>query len=391
MTEISRPWVGRTSEGAAGDAGPYSAQDWQTTWSTGFGQNNANRGVLRGVDGDLAVTASSPADTNVNVAIGGAYVEGIWYYNGASKSVAIASNSSGAVRIDIVVLVADYTAQTVRIAVVQGTPGAGVPTLTQSVGVIWQIPLAYITLASGFTSIANSAITDMRNYANLPANVALDVTNSSGGTLESGAAVIWLAGGGAAINTTTTEGNRNVAGVIESRVASAAQGRIITQGIFAITCDESVAVGDMLELSTTAGQAQKRTKDGIFARVLTANTGAGTKALAYVNVLPMDGYYDSGWFAVTGSTTYTKAHGLGITPRRIELYHSAVASPGAGDELVRVTHVLNDTNFAYSQDCVGADATNVYAQSGASAATGETVYSVRRQSDTGYWRILAWA
>lgn len=389
MTQVSRPWTGRTSEGAAGDAGAYSAAQWQDTWQTWEGQNKANRGVLRGVDNELAVTASSPADTNVNVATGAAQVNGVWYLNNASVPVGIAANSSGSTRIDIIVLTADYTAQTVRIAVVQGTPAAGLPSLTQT-ALIYQIPLAYLTLASGFTSIANSAITDMREYANIPANVGVDVTNSSGAALDSGSAVIWLAAGGAAINTTTTEGNNNIAGVVEGRIANAAIGRIITQGIVSVICDESVSVGEMLELSTTAGQAQQRTKDGVFARVLAANTGAGTKALAYINVVPMEGFYDSGWFAVTGSTTYTKAHGLGITPRRIELYHSAVAAPGAGDEIVRVTHVLNDTNFAYTQDCLGADGTNVYAQSGASANPGETVYSVRRRSDTGFWRILAW-
>lgn len=327
MAETSRPWQGRVSQGALGQAGPYSSTQWQQVWKTWFGQNNANRGVLRSVDGELAVSASSPADTNVNVASGAGMVQGIWFYNSASLAVPISANASGSTRIDVIVLRADYTAQTVRIAVVQGTPAAGIPALTQSAGSIWEIPLAYVTLASGFTTIAASVITDLRHYANIPSAVGLGVLNSSGSTLEQGSAVIWLAAGGQSINTTTSEGNRNIAGVIESRVLNGATGRVIIQGIISILCDEAVAVGNLLELSTTAGQAQKSIKSGIFARVLTANTGAGTRCLAYVDVpveipLIVTGAY-SGNNAATQVIT-----GVGFKPRRVEIHSSSDANPG---------------------------------------------------------------
>lgn len=103
-----------------------------------------------------------------------------------------------------------------------------------------------------------------------------------------------------------------------------------------------------------------------------------------------DANYDSGWFAVTTSTTYTKAHGLSGAPRHIEVYHAAVASPGAGDEIVRVTNVY-DLDGTLPQGMLGTDGTNIYAEtgSGSSPAAG-TVYSTRRDSDSGYYRILAW-
>ena len=42
----------------------------------------------------------------------------------------------------------------------------------------------------------------------------------------------------------------------------------------------------------------------------------------YDSALGTDGtQYDSGWFAVTYGTTYTKAHGLGATPRSVEVWH----------------------------------------------------------------------
>lgn len=327
--EISRPWTGRTSEGAGQDAGPYSAQNWQEVWEMWFGQNKTNRGVLRGVDNELAVTASSPADTNVNINTGAASVRGIFYLNNASVVVPLTSNSSGSVRIDIIALEADYTAQTVRITVVQGTPGAGVPALTQSVGSIWQIPLAYITLASGFTSIATSAITDLREYANIPSAVGQNVTNDSAVTLEIGSVVIWDSAGNADINTTTTEGHQSSAGIIESRIAAAAAGRIITHGIVPVLCDESVAVGNLLTTSTTAGQAQKATANSsmIFGRVLVANTGAGTRCLAYVAFPVFVPTIFTGSYS--GDNAATKAiTGVGFKPRKVEIHSSASANPG---------------------------------------------------------------
>lgn len=324
---IARPFTGRTSEGAPGSAGPYSAQNWRDIWQTWQGQNKANRGVLRGVDNELAVTASSPADTNVNVGTGAAHVDGAWAYNNASKTVAIAANASGSTRIDIIVLVMDTTAQTISVAVVQGTPAAGLPSLTQT-ALIYQIPLAYLTLASGFTSITSAMITDMREYANIPANVGVDVTNSSGAALDSGSAVIWLAAGGAAINTTTTEGSSNIAGVVEGRIANAASGRIITHGITSIICDESVSAGELLELSTTAGQAQQRYVGRAFARVLTANTGAGTRALAFVNV-PVDvPMFATGEYTGDGNATFAVT-GVGFKPKKVVIFTQATTSVSA--------------------------------------------------------------
>lgn len=102
-----------------------------------------------------------------------------------------------------------------------------------------------------------------------------------------------------------------------------------------------------------------------------------------------DPAYDSGWFAVANSTTYTKAHGLSATPRRIEIYHSAVASPGSGDELVRVTQVEDTTGSQY--DVLGANGTNVYATTGtAGTVAARTVMSKRRISEVGFYRIQAW-
>lgn len=322
--ETSRPWVGRTSDGYPGDSGPYSASQWQQLYAHGLnhGMENIDRGVMRGVLEELEVIPANPADTTVTVEPGAAFVQGIFYLNDADKILNIASNASGSTRIDVVILEADYTAQTVRLDVVQGTPGAGLPSLTQSAGTIWQIPLAYLTLASGFTSIAASAITDFRHYANIPDAVGIPVLNASGGALEMGTLVYLFAGGNPPqVAASSTEGQRNILGVIESRVLNGAVGRVITQGIFPVMCDELVAAGALLEASTTAGQAQKEIDGGVFARVLQANTGGGTRALSYINVLPDVGLAYPAIGTYTGDGAATKAvTGLGFVPRAILIY-----------------------------------------------------------------------
>jgi hypothetical protein len=95
--------------------------------------------------------------------------------------------------------------------------------------------------------------------------------------------------------------------------------------------------------------------------------------------------YDSGWFAVAESQTYTRAHNLGQVPRLVVLVHATNANPVASDELVQVTTV----SIGYGVSCLGWNATNIYAQSGNYAGYG-TCLNTRRYSSSGYWRIQAW-
>jgi hypothetical protein len=94
--------------------------------------------------------------------------------------------------------------------------------------------------------------------------------------------------------------------------------------------------------------------------------------------------YDSGWFAVAYNSTYTKAHGLGQTPRQVILLWSA-SSAGASEN-IPVTAV------GLSSNCVpvlGFDSTYLYATTGDSATSG-TVKSTRAVSASGYYRFMAW-
>jgi len=90
-----------------------------------------------------------------------ATVRGFYYESGPTGvALAIDSNSSGATRIDRVVLRLDRSTWEVRAAIRQGTPGSGAPTLVRQpwdTGV-WEIPLALVTVPSGASSITSGNI-----------------------------------------------------------------------------------------------------------------------------------------------------------------------------------------------------------------------------------------
>ncbi|MBA4375277.1 MAG: hypothetical protein C0401_03775 [Anaerolinea sp.] len=95
--------------------------------------------------------------------------------------------------------------------------------------------------------------------------------------------------------------------------------------------------------------------------------------------------YDSGWFAVIGNTTYTKAHGLSTQPRLVVLYH---ATDAAGtSEWVQVFIV--STAATYENSILGVTSANIVITTGGTGSQ-QCVYSTRRGSSTGYYRIFAW-
>lgn len=91
--------------------------------------------------------------------------------------------------------------------------------------------------------------------------------------------------------------------------------------------------------------------------------------------------YDSGWFAVAVSTVYTKAHGLGVVPQNVQVWHSTVAAPTGGTEIVSAD--AYGPNYGSG---IGVDNTNAYLQIGTTSA----ISNPRRYHASGYMRILAW-
>lgn len=289
MTEISRVWNG---SGGSGDDGSYSATDWSNTWF-GLAANGAlsnagdlNRGIIKGVLNDLEVAEQAVPNATVQVKTGEAFVQGIWYKNDVAETMTPAANASGSTRYDIIVLRADYTTLKVRLAIRQGTAGAGLPALQQAAGGVWEIPLAYLELVSGYTTISNAEIFDMREIANSYEQLYAYVQNKSGGVLEAGDTVIWDGSNNQAVTTSTIVGD-NVAGIVQGRIAANDYGRILRKGYGLVRVDTAVARGDRLSKSNAAAKAGFH--GGIrFARAMLAGA-VDTRVLSYVDVVECHG------------------------------------------------------------------------------------------------------
>lgn len=287
----SRPWNGITT----GDAGPYSDTDWQQLYQyiIGWGATRANVGVFLGSgtqpnDG-LKVQAQTVPSTSVDVLAGSALVQGIAYINTATVSFVIAANASGNPRIDTIILQADYALQTVRLVVLQGTPAASpaVPTLTQSANVLWEIPLADIAVANGFTTITNAVITPRHEWANAPSGVYLDsVLNNSGSELNTGDVVIWDASADRAVTVGTTFDDPLLAGVWQGRTANGGYGRVQRSGIGYVNASAAITRGNTLVTSVTTKRAAEQVRislGAVLGIALETTSGAGY-VLANINV-----------------------------------------------------------------------------------------------------------
>ena len=127
-----------------------------------------------GVDGFLG----SPADTAVVYADGsGMFVRiragkeawnraSLWQSGGSEFTKAIAANSSGQTRIDRVVVRLSRTTWACTAEIVQGTPGAGAPAISQDnpPGGSWDLLAADVTVANGAAVIGAAAVTRREVY-----------------------------------------------------------------------------------------------------------------------------------------------------------------------------------------------------------------------------------
>lgn len=289
MTENSRPWAGTVT----GDAGPYSDADWQQLYQhiIGLGGLRANVGPFLGSGAQpyegLWVQAQNPTTASIDVLSGSALVQGIAYLNDDTESFVVAANASGNPRIDTVVVQADYAQQTARLVLKQGTPAASPtpPSLTQTPGIMWEIPIADIAVANGFTTISQGNITPRQEWVNAPPGVYLDnVLNNSGGVLVTGEVVIADTSADRGATTTTTGNDIRLMGVWVGRTANSEYGRVLTSGIGYVRTTGAVTRGDILTTSTTAGAAT--THSGPIARIgraLETTSGAGL-VLALIDV-----------------------------------------------------------------------------------------------------------
>lgn len=159
------------------------------------------RGGVIGVPGDtnLKVTGSS-SGMQVSVALGNAIVRGFFYQSTAAETLTIGTASTNP-RIDSVVVRLNPTANTIVLAVVQGTPATSpvAPTLTQTDSGNFEMLLATVAVAANVTTIAAGAVTDLRTFnsnvwttATRPtAALGLVGYNSTTGKLEQNNGTTW--------------------------------------------------------------------------------------------------------------------------------------------------------------------------------------------------------
>jgi hypothetical protein len=213
------------------------------------------------------------------------------YYNlsGTPPTFVITANGSGNPRIDTVVLRKDWVLQTIRLVVLTGTPAGSPlpPTLTQTPGTRWEIPLADILVNSGFVTIVQANITPRRAWANAASNIyLLDVLNNSGVPLVAGDVVKWDTTTDFSVTTSTTPSDPLTAGVWQSRTGAGSYGRLLVKGIGPVNANAAVTRGNVLAQSSTAKQAAIISAGGlaagVFAQALQTSSGAGL-VMCYVD------------------------------------------------------------------------------------------------------------
>ncbi|WP_129692311.1 hypothetical protein [Gottfriedia acidiceleris] len=148
----------------------------EAMWSK-MAQHWLATGVIRDVLNDLSVYANS-AGMTVRVKSGAAWLKGHYFESDAEEVLSIATADMTNPRIDRVVVRLDWTANTVQLAVLQGTPAVSpaTPALTQNSS-RWEISLAQIYVGTSVTSISAMSVTDERFFVK-NSNYIID---SSGG------------------------------------------------------------------------------------------------------------------------------------------------------------------------------------------------------------------
>jgi len=148
MAETSMFWNGEV----LGDCGPYQQSHLMDTFFRALLNGTGNHGVLRGWMDELEVSGTS---SPLRVATGAALVYGMFYQSDSPVAFTIPRPTTGT-RTDLIVLRREWTAQTVRLARLEG-PGAA---LTQTANLLYEIPLASVEINTD----GEITVTDTREW-----------------------------------------------------------------------------------------------------------------------------------------------------------------------------------------------------------------------------------
>lgn len=178
--QYSMPWGG-TSTGDASLA-PYDDDEWSDMQSLFLNYDRTADGVLAtnhiSFTGLLAVT-NSPT-TTLTIATGAAVVDGKLYYNSSTNAITttLIKPAAGLTNYYRVVLRKSWASQTVR-ATLLGPSTGGYPSLVQTDGTTWDVPIARHSLTSGGVSTT----TDDRQFIGAKEDSST-IDRTSGGKLQ---------------------------------------------------------------------------------------------------------------------------------------------------------------------------------------------------------------
>ncbi|HZW98532.1 MAG TPA: tail fiber domain-containing protein [Trueperaceae bacterium] len=143
---------------------PFDEQDVsEGQYSYLFRELASHSGIADSVGGSSFDVYGDNSGMQVKVNPGYAVIRGHAVQSTATEVVPIAA-ASGATRYDRVVLRLDPTANTITLAVVEGTPGGGVPALTQTDTGVYEFPLATVTIPVGAATISAGQVNTEREF-----------------------------------------------------------------------------------------------------------------------------------------------------------------------------------------------------------------------------------
>lgn len=156
----------------------YSALEWREYFA-----KLIKNGVIQNAGNGAQVKPQAVPNKTVYVDTGVIFIEGAMRIVESVTNLTVADNASGNPRIDRIVARLNYTDRKIEFAVKQGTPGAVpvAPALTRN-ATVYELALADITLANGYTSITTGVITDQRSDVSLcgAASMTIGVIPPSG-------------------------------------------------------------------------------------------------------------------------------------------------------------------------------------------------------------------
>jgi hypothetical protein len=137
----------------------YSALDFRT-----YFQSLVSNGVVGGLGNELKVNPQATPNKTVYVDTGTIFISGALRQMTGVTNLSLADNTSGNPRIDRIVARLDDTNRLIAFVVRQGTPAAiPVPPALIRTDTFYELSLARITLANGYSAISLGDVTDERN------------------------------------------------------------------------------------------------------------------------------------------------------------------------------------------------------------------------------------